>query len=151
MPQINLLLVLAILYVGIGLNVVPKIEAGIAARDDRIADDLAAAQEARKGADAVEAAYRARMDESRAEALKLANEAKAASARETEEKVRAANAETSASLAAAEGRIRDAASAAVGEIDAVAAEAARDMVKRLASLEVTPERAAEAVKAVSRG
>jgi F-type H+-transporting ATPase subunit b len=163
MPQINqlaevaysqffwLLLVLAILYVGIGLNVVPKIEAGIAARDDRIADDLAAAQEARKAADEVEAAYRARMDESRAEALKLANEAKAASGRETEEKVRAANAETSASLAAAEGRIRDAASAAVGEIDAVAAEAARDMVQRLAGLEVTPERAAEAVKAVAHG
>ncbi len=163
MPQINqlaevaysqffwLLVVLAILYVGIGLNIVPKIEAGIAARDDRIADDLAAAQEARKGADSVEAAYRARMEESRAEALKLANEAKAASARETEERVRAANAETSESLAAAESRIRDAAKAAVGEIDAVAAEAARDMVRRLAGLDVTPERAAEAVRAVARG
>ncbi|MEA3000233.1 MAG: F-type H+-transporting ATPase subunit b [Sphingomonadales bacterium] len=163
MPQINqlaevaysqffwLLVVLAILYVGIGLNIVPKIEAGIAARDDRIADDLAAAQEARKAADEVEAAYRARMDESRAEALKLANEAKAASARDAEERVRGANSETAASIAAAEARIRDAGKAAVADIDAVAADAARQIVQRLAGLEVTRERAAEAVKAVSHG
>jgi F-type H+-transporting ATPase subunit b len=163
MPQINqlaevaysqffwLLVVLVILYVGIGLNVVPKIEAGIAARDDRIADDLAAAQDARKGADEVEAAYRARMDDSRAEALKLANEAKAASARDAEEKVRGANAETAESIAAAEARIREAARAAIMDIDAVSAAAAREMVQRLAGLEVTQERAAEAIRQVTNG
>jgi F-type H+-transporting ATPase subunit b len=163
MPQINqlaevaysqffwLLVVLVILYVGIGLNVVPKIEAGIAARDDRIADDLAAAQDARKGADAVEAAYRARMDDSRAEALKLANEAKAASARDAEEKVRSANAETAESIAAAEARIREAAKAAVRDIEAVSAAAAREIVQRLAGLDVSEERAAEAIRQVTHG
>ncbi|MEA3060252.1 MAG: F-type H+-transporting ATPase subunit b [Sphingomonadales bacterium] len=146
-----LLLVLGLIYFGIGRAMLPKVLSTVERRDLRIADDLAAAQDARKAADAVEAAYRARMDESRAEALKLANEAKAASAQDAEQKVRAANAETSASIAAAEARIREAANAAVAEIDAVAADAARQMVQRLAGLEVTRERAAEAVKAVSRG
>jgi F-type H+-transporting ATPase subunit b len=146
-----LLLVLGLIYFGIGRAMLPKILSTVERRDSRISDDLAAAQDARKAADEVEAAYRARMDESRAEALKLANEAKAASAHEAEQKVRAANSETSASIAAAEARIREAANAAVAEIDAVAADAARQMVKRLAGLEVTQERAAEAVKAVSHG
>jgi F-type H+-transporting ATPase subunit b len=146
-----LLLVLGLIYFGIGRAMLPKVLSTVERRDLRIADDLAAAQDARKAADAVEAAYRARMDESRAEALKLANEAKAASAQDAEQKVRAAKAETSASIAAAEARIREAANAAVAEIDAVAADAARQMVQRLAGLEVTRERAAEAVKAVSRG
>jgi F-type H+-transporting ATPase subunit b len=146
-----LLLVLGLIYFGIGRAMLPKVLSTVERRDSRIADDLAAAQDARKAADAVEAAYRVRMDESRAEALKLANEAKAASAQDAEHKVRAANAETSASIAAAEARIREAANAAVAEIDAVAADAARQMVQRLAGLEVTQERAAEAVKAVTHG
>ena len=159
MPQINqlaevaysqffwLLLVLGLIYFGIGRAMLPKIQSTVAARDRRIADDIAAAQAARAAADEIEAAYRARIDASRAEALKLAAAAKAASARETEARMSAANAETAARVEAAEERIRAAADQTLAEIDRVAGEAARDMVQRLAGISVSEEEAVQAVKA----
>ncbi|HEX6376982.1 MAG TPA: ATPase [Allosphingosinicella sp.] len=164
MPQINqladaaysqffwLLLVLAILYFGIGRMMLPKIQSTVEARDRRIADDLAAAQAARASAEQTEEAYRARMDTSRAEALKVAQAAKVSSAKATEERVRAANAEIGTRVEAAEARIRTAADAALGEIESVAAEAAREMVQRLAGLAVGDDEAARAVRtAIAHG
>jgi len=159
MPQINqladvaysqffwLLLVLGLIYFGIGKAMLPKIQSTVAMRDQRIADDLAAAQAARQSADDTEAAYRARMDESRAEALKVASAAKQSSARTTEERVRAAQAETESKVQAAEARIRAVTETALAEIETVAADAARDLVQRLAGLSVSDEEAAAAVKA----
>jgi F-type H+-transporting ATPase subunit b len=164
MPQINqlaevaysqffwLLLVLALIYFGIGKAMVPKIQSTVEQRDRRIADDLAAAQAARAAADETEASYRARMDASRAEAMKLAAEAKQASARAAEERMRVAATETDAKVGAAEARIRAATEAASGEIERVAADAARDMVERLAGISVSDDEAAAAVKAeLARG
>jgi F-type H+-transporting ATPase subunit b len=159
MPQINqladaaysqffwLLLVLALIYFGIGHFMVPKIQSTVEARDSRIAEDLAAAQAARSAAEETEAAYRARIDETRAEALKVAQAAKASGAKSAEERIRAANAEIGARVEAAETRIRAAADSALGEIEGVAAEAAREMVERLAGLAVGSDEAARAVKA----
>ena len=59
---------------------------------------------ARDAAEATEAAYRARMDASRAEAANLAQDAKQAAARDTEAKVRAASEQIAVKAAAAEGR-----------------------------------------------
>jgi F-type H+-transporting ATPase subunit b len=164
MPQINqladaaysqffwLLLVLAILYFGIGRMMLPKIQSTVDSRDQRIAGDLAAAQAARSAAEETEAAYRARMDESRGEALKVAQAAKVSSAKATEERVKAANGEIGAKVEAAEARIRTATEAALGEIESVAAEAAREMVERLAGLSVDSDEAARAVRnAMSHG
>jgi F-type H+-transporting ATPase subunit b len=159
MPQLNqladaaysqffwLLLVLALIYFGIGHFMVPKIQSTVDARDARIAEDLAAAQRARAAAEQSEADYRARIDESRAEALKVAQAAKVASARTTEERVRSANEEIGTRVGAAEARIRAAADSALGEIEGVAAEAAREMVERLAGIAVGGDEAAQAVKA----
>jgi F-type H+-transporting ATPase subunit b len=159
MPQINqladvalsqffwLLLVLGLIYFGIGRAMLPKIQSTVEMRDRRVADDLAAAQAARAAADETEAAYRARMEASRAEALKLAGEAKQAGARSTEEKVRAASAQNDARIAEAEGRIRASMEGAVGEIERVAAEAARDLAAKLAGVTVSEEEAAAAVRA----
>jgi F-type H+-transporting ATPase subunit b len=159
MPQINqlalvaysqffwLLLVLGLIYFGIGRAMLPKIQSTVDARDRQIADDLAAAQAARTGADETEAAYRARMDASRAEALKLALAAKASSAQAAEVRLRAANDEIGAKVGAAEARIRAAADAALGDIEKVAAEAARDMVQLLAGIPVSASEAAKAAKA----
>ena len=158
MPQINqladaaysqffwLLLVLAILYFGIGRMMLPKIQSTVDSRDRRIADDLAAAQGARAAAEETEAAYRARMDESRAEALKVAQAAKVSSAKATEERMRSASEEIGTRVDAAEARIRTAADAALTEIEGVAAEAAREMVERLAGIPVGRDEAARAVK-----
>ena len=163
MPQINqlalvaysqffwLLVVLAIIYIGIGYGMLPKIQSTIESRDQRIAGDLEAAQAARARADEVEAEYRARMDVGRGEAMKLVQEAKAAGARSAEERVRAAGEEIGGRVEAAEARIREATNAALGEIETVAAEAAQEMVQRLAGLSVSPDRAMAAVKAALHG
>jgi F-type H+-transporting ATPase subunit b len=162
MPQINqlaevaysqffwLLLVLAFIYFGIGRAMLPRIQSTVDARDRRIGDDLEAAQNARAGAEETEAAYRARMDESRGEALKVAQAAKASSAKAAEERVRAANEEIGAKVEAAETRIRAAAAAALADIESVAAEAAQDMVQLLAGVSVGSDEAAQAVKAAMR-
>ena len=158
MPQINqladaaysqffwLLLVLAILYFGIGRMMLPKIQSTVEARDQRISGDLAAAQAAHEAAEGTEAAYRARMDESRGEALKVAQAAKVSSAKAAEERVKAANEEIGAKVAAAEARIRTDADSALAEIEGVAAEAAREMVERLAGVSVDSDEAARAVR-----
>ena len=164
MPQINqladaaysqffwLLLVLAIIYFGIGRMMLPKIQSTVEARDQRISGDLAAAQAAREAAEGTEAAYRARMDASRGEALKVAQAAKQASAKATEERVRSANEEIGAKVEAAEARIRTATQATLSEIEGVAAEAAREMVERLAGVSVGSDEAARAVRtAMSNG
>lgn len=159
MPQINqlgdvafsqffwLLLVLGLIYFGIGRMMLPKIQSTVDARDRRIAGDLAAAQAARASADETEAAYRARIDASRTEALKLAAEAKQVSARSTEERMKAATAESDAKVQAAEARIRAATQASLADVETVAADAVRDMVSRLAGLSVSEQEAAAAVKA----
>lgn len=159
MPQINqlsdvafsqffwLLLVLALIYFGIGRAMLPKIQSTVDARDNRIAEDLASAQRARAAADETEEAYRKRMDDSRAEALKVTQAAKQAGAADTEGRVKAADAEIGARVQTAEAQVRAATDAALGDIETVAAEAAQDLVGKLAGLSISRERAAQAVKA----
>ena len=163
MPQINqlpfiyasqifwLAVTFGLIFFGIGLGMLPKIQSTVSARDKRIADDLAEAERARAAADETEAAWRARMDESRAEAMKLTASAKQDTARETESRIKAADAEANARVEAAEARIRSASEAAMGEIESVAAEAAQEMVARLAGVNVSRERAAAAVKEALNG
>ena len=142
-----LLLTLAVIYFGIGRAMLPRIMSTMDARDTRIAEDLAAAEDARQLADATEEAYRSRMNESRAEALKVIGAAKQESARATEGRVREADAATRGKVEAAEARLRAASEAALADIESVAAEAAEEMVAKLAGLSVGRKRAAEAVKA----
>jgi F-type H+-transporting ATPase subunit b len=159
MPQLNQLSEVAFsqfLWLAIGLGfiffviargMVPKIQATVDAREKKIAGDLEAAQAARVAADETEAAWRARMDAARAEAAKLSNDAKQASAKDTEAKVQAASEKLNIKLEQAEGKIREALEGARVEIEAVAAEAAREMVARLTSRTVDQKQAADAVKA----
>jgi F-type H+-transporting ATPase subunit b len=146
MPQINqlseiffsqlfwLLIVFGIIYFGIARGMVPKVQSTVELREKKIADDLAAAHQAREAAEETEAAYRARIDVSRAEAAALTQEARQASARETETKVRTAAEKIAAKVASAEADIRAAAEAAKAEVDVVAVEAAQEMVARLSGI-----------------
>src|SRR6476469_1393787 len=85
-----LAVVFGIIFFGIGRGMVPKIQSTVDAREKQIADDLERAQAARVAADDTEQAWRDRMDAARAEAARIANEAKQASARDTEAKVKKA-------------------------------------------------------------
>jgi F-type H+-transporting ATPase subunit b len=160
MPQLNqlpdifwsqlfwLAVVFGVIFFVIARGMVPKIQGTVELREQRIAADLEAAQAARLTADETEAAWRSRMDSARAEAAKVSNDAKQASAKDTEAKVQAAAKKINMKIEAAETKIRDARDAARSEIEAVAADAAREMVSRLTGTSVDQKEAAEAVKAV---
>jgi F-type H+-transporting ATPase subunit b len=146
-----LLVVFGIIYFGIGRGMVPKIQSVVDDRDRKIADDLAAAQRAREEAEAAEAAWRERIEASRAEAIKLAAEAKQAAARELEQRLRAVDEQIGARTAEAEARIRAAADQARRELEPVAAEAASELVAKLTGKRVDPAEAQPTVKAVLHG
>ena len=137
-----------LIFVIIGLGMVPKISSTVEARDKRISDDLEAAEHARAAADETEEAYRQQLEVNRAEALKVTQAAKEASARETEKNIKAADADLNQKTEAAEAQIRAAAEAAMADVEAVAAEAAQEMVARLSGAKVTKAQAAKAVKQV---
>jgi len=142
-----LALVFGFIFFVIGRGMLPKIQSTVELREKQIADDLERAQAARSEADETEAAWRARMDVARADAARIAQEAKQASAAKTEAKVRAAADKLSTKVESAEARIRDAVAAARSEIEAVSADATRDMVARLTGIKVDAKEAAGAVKA----
>jgi F-type H+-transporting ATPase subunit b len=138
---------LGFIFFVIARGMVPKIQATVDAREKRIASDLEAAQTARVAADETEEAWRARMDAARADAARIAREAKQASALDTEAKVKKAGDKLMQKIEAAEAKIRAAREAARAEIEAVAAEAMQQMVARLTGIKVDGKEAAAAVKA----
>ena len=146
-----LLLVFGIIYFAIGRGMVPKIQSVVDDRDKKISDDLAAAQKARDDAEKVEAAYRERIEASRADAMKLAAEAKQDAAREIEKRLAAIDAEIGKRTDEAQARIRVAADKARKELEPVAAEAASQLVTKLTGKTVTSADAQPAVKAVLNG
>jgi len=159
MPQLNqlpeifwsqlfwLVVVFGIIFFAIGRGMVPKIQSTVDARDKQIADDLERAQSARAAADQTEEAWRERMDAARAEAARVANEAKQASARDTEAKVKKAADKLALKVEASEKKLGEAVLSARAEIEAVAAELTQDLVSRLTGMKVEKKDAADAVKA----
>jgi F-type H+-transporting ATPase subunit b len=135
-----------LIFVIVGLGMVPKIQGTVDARDARIAADLATAASARETADRLEAEHRAALDKSRAEAAAVAAEAKAAAAQATEVKVKAADAAAGTRIEEAMRRIAEARLSAEAEVETVAAEAAAAMVARVAGLTVDHDAARMAVK-----
>jgi F-type H+-transporting ATPase subunit b len=163
MPQINqlpdifisqlfwLAVVFGIIYFWIGRGLVPKIQSVVEDRDKKIADDLAAAQRTREQAEASEEAYRERIDASRSEAMKVAQEAKHQAALDTEKRLKAVDAKIGKKVAEAEAKIRAAADAARRELEPVAAEAASELVSKLTGQKISAKDAETTVKAVLHG
>jgi F-type H+-transporting ATPase subunit b len=130
----------------IGRGMVPKVMATVEARDQQIAKDLAAAEAARAAANAEEEAWRIESNRQRAEAQAVVAKAKAEAAKASETRLAKANAKIEAKLAEAEAKIAEARSGALNEIEKVAAEAAGDIVTRVAGLSVDAKAANAAVK-----
>jgi F-type H+-transporting ATPase subunit b len=146
-----LAVVFGIIFFGIGLGMLPKIESTVEARDGKVTDDLAGAEAARAAADEIEMAWRVKVEEGRAAAMAVTQASKQESARDAEVRVKAADAEIADRTGAAEERIRAATAAAMGEIETVAAEVAQELVAKLAGVKVGRDRAAAAVKAALHG
>lgn len=137
-----------ITFLVIGRGMVPKVLATVDARDTQIAADLAAAQAARDEADLQEEAWRVRENANRANAQAVLAKAKADAAAASETRLAEAQAGIDSRLTDAEARIAGSRDAAMLEIEAVAVEAAQDIVQRLAGVNVPQPAAAAAVKEV---
>jgi F-type H+-transporting ATPase subunit b len=145
------LLIFGFVFFVIGRGMVPKVMATVALRDKQIGDDLAAAEAARKAADTEEESWRKREGENRAQAQAILAEARAASAKATEARLADVAARLDIQLAEADARINAAHDGAIGEIETVAAEAASDIVSRIAGVSVDPAAARAAVKEALHG
>lgn len=143
-----LLVFFGLTFVVVGLGMVPKILGTVDMRDQQIADDLAAAQAARDAADSEEAAWRTRENANRAAAQAVIAEAKAKAGAASNAKLAATQERLDARLVEAEAGIAAARNSAMAEIEAVAADAARDIVARIAGADIEPAAAEAAVKEV---
>ena len=146
-----LAIIFGIIFFVIGRGMLPKIQATVDARDAKIAEDLAGAERARAEATETETAYRARLDESRAEATRVTQASKQDMLRASEARIKSADVEIQGRTKAAEDRIREASGAAMKEVETVAADIAQELVSKLAGLQVSQDRAAAAVKAALNG
>jgi F-type H+-transporting ATPase subunit b len=135
---------LAFLIVGRGM--VPKVMDTVAQRDKQISEDFAAADRARREADAEEEAWRMRENARRAEAQALIAEARSKAALAAEGRLAEVQTGLDAKLAAAEARIAEAVKAAASEIENVATDAARDVVARVAGMDIDDGAARSVVK-----
>lgn len=143
-----LLLFFGLTFVLVGLGMVPKILGTVEMRDTQIAGDLAAAQAARNVADGEEAAWRTRENAHRVAAQAVIGEAKAKGVTANAAKLAAAQSRLDSRLAEAETAIDAARNSAMAEIENVAADAARDIVARVAGAQVDAAAAEAAVKEV---
>lgn len=135
-----LLVFFGITFFVVGRGMVPKVMDTVARRDKQIADDLQAAERARKQADEEETNWRTRENAQRAEAQRLIAEARGSAAVATEQRLAAVQVAIDARLAEAEARIAEARRSAAAEIEDVAADATRAIVTRIAG--ITPDEAA---------
>ncbi|QDH34633.1 ATPase [Porphyrobacter sp. YT40] len=143
-----LLVFFGLTFLVVGLGMVPKVMGTVDLRDQQIAGDLAAAQAARDEATAQEDAWRKRENANRAAAQGVIGEAKAKAAAANAAKLAETQARLDERLAQAETAIAAARNSALAEIEDVAADAARDIVARVAGAEVEPAAAQAAVKEV---
>lgn len=140
------LIFFGITFFVIGRGMVPKVMGTVELRDKQISDDLAAAQAARDAADEQEEAWRERENANRAAAQGVIADAKAKAAASTEKALAKAQVKLDAQLADAESQIAAARSSAMAEVEAVAADATRDIVARLAGTDIDEATASAAVK-----
>ncbi len=141
-----MLVFFGLVFFVVGRGMVPKVMATIETRDSQIAGDLAAADAARKAADAEEEAWRQQSLKQRAEAQDIISKAKLEAAKAGEVRLAAAGAVIDARMAEADQRIASARDAALGEFETVATEAASAIVSRLAGITVSEDAARAAVK-----
>lgn len=143
-----LLIIFGLVFLVIGRGMVPKVMDTVAMRDSQIAEDLAAAQSARDRADEQEEAWRKRENENRATAQSLIGAAKTEAAAQAEQKLAAAQKRLDETQLGAEQRIAAARAEAAAEVESIAADAAQDIARRLAGIDVARPNAEAAVKKV---
>jgi len=141
----------SILFVVLWRVAGPLIAGTIAARRQRINDDIAEAQKARTEADAASAAHQTALAGARARAQALAEENRKRVGSEVESAKIEADKEAQAAIAGAEQAIAQTRRAAKEHVSKAAQDAAIAIVQRLIGETVAPGDAVSAVRAVEAG
>jgi len=126
-----LVLTFVLLYVLMSRVALPRIGGILAARQQRITEDLAAAQRFKEQSEAANAAYQKALAEARARAQAIANETRQQQAAEAEATNERLEAELQEKLTAAEQSIAASRTAAMANVAGIAAETAAAIVQRL--------------------
>lgn len=134
-----LAIVFALIYVGIGRAMVPRIERTIDDRAARITADLTSAEAARNQAQALQTGYETGLDAARSQAARAVAEAQATAATRMEGQLKAAGADTHARIETAMRRIGDSERQARADIEGAVVDAVQAIVAKLST--VTPDRA----------
>lgn len=147
-PQLFWLAVIfAILYFGVVQLTLPKLGRVMQAREDQVTSDLDTAEAAKASADKLAADYDAGVAEAQEGARASLVAARAKSAKSIETKLAKANAKLAAKTQAADADLATARNNALGEIEAVAADAASDIVEKLTGKRPAEAQAATAARA----
>jgi len=148
-PQIVwLIAVFAILYL-IVRAALPKVERVAVNRAGVIGDDLNRAETAKSNAGTVIAEYEATLATARSAAIKVAADAKTATAGETSAQLKAVEADLATKTAGAAARIDTAKAEAIANLRIVAEEATADIVERLTGRRPDPQEVAATVAAIA--
>lgn len=143
-----LLVTFGAVYFVVGKLMVPRIQSTVDLRDRRIADDLAAAEAARRAADGTEEAWRAELEQARAAAQAETAAAKQRATAAFERQVHDADAELAMRTAHHDRAVAEAKASTMGNMHGVAADAACDLVTKLTGTQVSAEAASAAVRRV---
>jgi F-type H+-transporting ATPase subunit b len=120
-----------LLYVLMARVALPRIGSILAARSQRISDDLAAAQRLKEQSDAAHVAYEKSLADARTRAQGIASATREKQAAEADATNKRLEAELRERLAAAEKSIADRRTAAMGNVGAIASDTAGAIVEQL--------------------
>ena len=160
MPQLNpldwapqliwLLITFGILYLLMVYVALPRIGAVIEARADHIAKDLATADKLRRATEEAIAAYEQALAEAKQKAHAIIEEGRAKLKAETAAERAKLDGRLGKKSAEAEARIAEAKHSAMREVNAVAADVAADIVRRLIGVAPAKAEIEQAVVAVRK-
>ena len=140
-----LFLTLAVIFFVVGRGILPKVEATVDQRDALIAADLAEAERLQAEAEAAEEAWRAKINVAHGEAQAVTSAAKEKSAKDAAKRVATADKKIAEEADKAAAELDAARHSALTEIEAMAAEAAGEIVAKLTGSKVDTKAARAAV------
>lgn len=150
-PELVWLAILfVILYVVMARVALPRVDAALQLRANRIKDDLDRAASLKDETDRIVAAYEKARTDARNQAAAVGRETAAALAQKSAGRQAKVGADLAAKIKSAEDNIAAARDRAMGEIKNVAAEIATDAARRLVGLQIGPGDAQQAVAAVMK-
>jgi len=130
--------------------VIPRISGILEVRRDRISRDLDEAQRLKEESDAALAAYEQELAEARADAHRIAQEARDKAKNEADQKRSVVEADLNAKTAASEKQIASIKAQALGEVDAIAGDTVAVIVKELIGANLTKVDIAKALSSAAR-